>query len=224
MSRLNCAIGVSLLAAVGMPMGCATAPVSQPSIDKSLDKSGTSNPEMFLSPTAIEFTPPKDLPSLDIQLPESSLGPLTGDVLEAALGKSSGKAFIGFKEAASPHIHESARTEFAEIPLKARSRFASLREVRRGTRRPVNGGTIQRALQDLQSLGVKILDYYDNLGIAYVSLPAGTGVAASASPLVDWIDPDIDQAQSFAVGVASRLPAAFRLFDIFAPHWGIEMI
>lgn len=168
---------------------------------------------------------PRDLPSLDIQLPDAPPPWASSDsLLEEAIRESKGRAFVGFKNPASIRTHATSRLAAAEIPLRAAARFAGQRMVRRGTRAPISAQSIESGLADIEARGGRVLSYYENLGFAYVDLPPDSAPALRRAATSDWVEPDRAPARTFVGSRSVARSARRRFFTVFVPSWGVEMI
>lgn len=210
-------------------VGCAEVPLVQPDLSPASATAVRSVPVTpslaASSPGSASIRPPRDLPSLDIQLPDVPPPWASSDsLLEEAIGEAKGRVFVGFKNPASIRTNATSRLAAAEIPQRAAGRFVGQRMVRRGTRAPITAQSIESGLSDIQARGGRILSYYENLGLAYVELPPGAARALRRDETIDWVEPDRVPARTFVGSRFAARSSRSRFFTVFVPSWGVEMI
>jgi membrane-anchored mycosin MYCP len=168
---------------------------------------------------------PKDLPALDIQLADQAPEWASSDsLLVNVVREAKGRAFVGFKNSASARTHSAPRLVAAEIPQRVADRFAGPRMVHRGTRAAISAQSIADGLMVVQARGGRIVKFYENLGLAYIELPADSAPVLRREGLIDWMEPDPMPARTFAGGRRTAAKEIPRFFTVFAPSWGVEMI
>jgi subtilisin family serine protease len=129
---------------------------------------GCSEPPTNTSPpiSARRDKNPMDVPAVRMDLPPKPRAwDTSDDALVAAIAEESGHAVVAFKEPGSG------------------------RALTTGLRAAVSAGTVTAGLNRLRALGVQIVDFYDAMGAAHVTMPPSLAPVIRASPLVDYIEP-----------------------------------
>lgn len=130
---------------------------------------------------------PVDVPALEMDLPPTPRPWDQSDsALVAALQRANGRAFIGLKGLLSARAAQTAR--LVEDTLARPGRLT-----RRGTRAFLRATDATAGLNQLTSLGLEVVQYYERIGVALVRFP-DPGIAAQIRihPNVDYIEPDVN--------------------------------
>ncbi len=141
---------------------------------------------------------PTDIAAIEMDLPELPRPYDQSDsALAAALTESSGRAFIGLKGKSSSRAVRSVRMVTDDMSPPGR-------RVPKALRGALSASDVSSGLNELAGLGLEVLRYYENVGIAFVQIPAGHDLGKLREhPHVDYIEPDI---HGDNVAIASRAP------------------
>jgi hypothetical protein len=125
----------------------------------------------------------RDVSDIDVDVPQPPPFWMINDsALVAGVRDAKGVVFIGLKAPTSPRVIETVRL------LPSQKRPGTFYPA--GVRSRISAEEIRAAIAALQSQGVKILNYYNTLGIVLAEIDPDSGPRLRASVFVDHISPN----------------------------------
>ncbi len=162
----------------------------------------------------------RDVPQIEYDLP-STVRPWDTSIveMEKRLDETGRRAFVRLKDST---IQRSTQATVVRADETDSSRL-----VRKGVLAAISARSADRALVALEQFGVRVLQYYDRMGMALVEVPLGAAARLVGSSFVDFLDPEsIARPHTVPFGGIRPKSAEANAAAFFAQTnpWGIDTI